>query len=307
MGFSPLPRGQGRPFFGHPCGPPPGITRASPCPGVDRPASGRARVTIPPFKTAALGGIPPAAFRFPYGFGVYPLSLATRAHSPARSSKRTAEPDSLQGGTPASPSVSHLGDLTGPARLSPPGFRLFSLPITGSFHLSVALLVRYRARGVFSLGGWLPPASRRKSNRRYSGPWELPNRLPLRGCHPLRPRTSTGVRVSGWGEPQGLNTTSPHGYPWGLGLGFSLFGRPYSGNRICFLFLRVLRCFTSPRSLTGGISSRMTGVLAPVRSSHSGIPGSTVACTSPGHLAACRPLPRLPSPGIHRAGSWGCV
>jgi hypothetical protein len=31
------------------------------------------------------------------------------------------------------------------------------------------------------------------------------------------------------------------------GLGFSLFARRYSGNRVCFFFLRVLRCFSSPR------------------------------------------------------------
>ena len=32
-------------------------------------------------------------------------------------------------------------------------------------------------------------------------------------------------------------------------MGYSRFARRYSGNRNCFLFLRVLRCFTSPRSL----------------------------------------------------------
>ena len=32
------------------------------------------------------------------------------------------------------------------------------------------------------------------------------------------------------------------------GLGSSPFARRYSGNHACFLFLRVLRCFTSPRS-----------------------------------------------------------
>ena len=32
------------------------------------------------------------------------------------------------------------------------------------------------------------------------------------------------------------------------GLGYSLFARRYWGNRICFLFLRVLRWFTSPGS-----------------------------------------------------------
>jgi hypothetical protein len=33
-----------------------------------------------------------------------------------------------------------------------------------------------------------------------------------------------------------------------FGLGYSHFARRYFGNRICFLFLRVLRCFSSPRS-----------------------------------------------------------
>ena len=32
-------------------------------------------------------------------------------------------------------------------------------------------------------------------------------------------------------------------------LACSLFAHHYSGNRGCFLFLRVLRCFTSPRYL----------------------------------------------------------
>ena len=34
-----------------------------------------------------------------------------------------------------------------------------------------------------------------------------------------------------------------------IGLASSGFARHYSRNRFCFLFLRVLRCFTSPRSL----------------------------------------------------------
>ena len=32
------------------------------------------------------------------------------------------------------------------------------------------------------------------------------------------------------------------------GLGYSRFARRYSGNRVCFLFLRLLRWFSSPRS-----------------------------------------------------------
>ena len=34
------------------------------------------------------------------------------------------------------------------------------------------------------------------------------------------------------------------------GLGFSRFARRYSGNHCCFLFLRLLRCFSSPGSLS---------------------------------------------------------
>ena len=49
------------------------------------------------------------------------------------------------------------------------------------------------------------------------------------------------------------NTTSTLPYGRVFGLGSAAFGRPYSRHRICFLFLRVLGCFLSPRSrsLTG--------------------------------------------------------
>ena len=39
------------------------------------------------------------------------------------------------------------------------------------------------------------------------------------------------------------------------GLGSSLFARRYSGNRCFFLFLRLLRCFSSPGSLQAPIYS----------------------------------------------------
>ena len=40
----------------------------------------------------------------------------------------------------------------------------------------------------------------------------------------------------------------PQNYRNNFGLGYSLFVRHYSGNHYCFLFLRVLRWFSSPRS-----------------------------------------------------------
>ena len=56
------------------------------------------------------------------------------------------------------------------------------------------------------------------------------------------------------------STARPHNIPQpphrntcqlshGIGLASSTFARHYSRNHYCFLFLRVLRCFTSPRSL----------------------------------------------------------
>ncbi len=46
-------------------------------------------------------------------------------------------------------------------------------------------------------------------------------------------------------QPQIYNT---HGLSRIFGLGCSHFARRYSENNDCFLFLRVLRCFSSPRS-----------------------------------------------------------
>ena len=77
------------------------------------------------------------------------------------------------------------------------------------------------------------------------------------------------------------------------GLGSSPFARRYSGNRNFFLFLRVLRWFTSPGSPSP------CGEYPPFQVDglpHSEIPGSQVACTSPGLFAACHVLHRQVSP-----------
>ena len=65
------------------------------------------------------------------------------------------------------------------------------------------------------------------------------------------------------------------------------------GIIVYFLFLRVLRCFSSPRSppvLDGMISLQDTGL------SHSEIAGSRVICTSPALIAACHVLHRQREP-----------
>src|SRR4029453_4608141 len=78
------------------------------------------------------------------------------------------------------------------------------------------------------------------------------------------------------------------------GLGCSAFARRYWRNHFCFLFLQVLRWFTSLRCLltayefsggSFGISQRGFP--------HSEIPGSKLICSSPGLIAAYRVLHRL--------------
>ena len=74
-----------------------------------------------------------------------------------------------------------------------------------------------------------------------------------------------------------------------LGLGCSLFARRYWGNRCCFLFLWLLRCFSSPGCLlpAHGFSRQFK------RLTYLGISGSMLIFNSPKHFVACYALPRL--------------
>src|SRR5512139_2326346 len=82
-----------------------------------------------------------------------------------------------------------------------------------------------------------------------------------------------------------------------LGLASSAFARHYSRNHCCFLFLRVLRCFTSPRSLPTPIYSALGNTTSlvlgfPIRTSSD--PRSVGS--SPRHIAASHVLHRLSVP-----------
>jgi len=86
----------------------------------------------------------------------------------------------------------------------------------------------------------------------------------IRDCHPLWccfPSTSSSRQICN-------SICEPHN-PAGHadGLGFFRFARRYLGSRSCFLFLWVLRCFSSPRSLRMPMYSAY---------GNSGIPGSTL-------------------------------
>ena len=65
----------------------------------------------------------------------------------------------------------------------------------------------------------------------------------LTGLSPSLAGLSRPLRI--WSRTPMLRSHNPDGAS-SIGLGCSPFARRYSGNRGCFLFLRVLRCFSSP-------------------------------------------------------------
>ena len=81
------------------------------------------------------------------------------------------------------------------------------------------------------------------------------------------------------------------------GLASFPFARRYLGNRCFFLFLRVLRCFSSPRCLLYAYLFSIGYLLITAGGfPHSDICGSPDICSSPQLFAACHVLLRLPVP-----------
>ena len=251
-------------------GPPRGLTRASPCPCVDHSASGLQHATQRPIQT-----------RFPYGYPTR-VNLATHRNSQAHSSKGTQS--------------HHIPEGTTLLRLVGTRFQvLFHDPSPGHFspfpHGTSALSVTRKYSG---LGGG-PPRFTRNSTGSV-----------LLGNTPGRPRSFTYRTITVYGPafqpvqlPRGFITPCPAGRPdqavpqppvrnpcrvsHARGLASSPFAHHYSGNRGCFLFLRVLRCFTSPRYHQPPYAFRrrrhpITGARFP----HSETPGSQLGCQLPG-------------------------
>ena len=93
-----------------------------------------------------------------------------------------------------------------------------------------------------------------------------------------------------------MPSVSPGPYPGGPqtpGLGSFHFARRYFENRCFFLFLRLLRCFTSPGSLTYTMDSCTRDTLACAGFPHSDIRGSMLAYSSPRLFAVNHVLLRL--------------
>ena len=100
--------------------------------------------------------------------------------------------------------------------------------------------------GVFSLAGWsrrihagfhVPRATQDDGSGRAASRTGLsPSKARLSSTDPLAAR-----------HPLSAAPATPAARRHADGLGCSPFARHYWGNHCCFLFLRVLRCFSSPR------------------------------------------------------------
>ncbi len=134
-----------------------------------------------------------------------------------------------------------------------------SLPSRGTFHHSLTVLSTIGYQEVFRLSEWSRQihstlhgnaATREHHHTRHV-------HFRLRDSHPLRPgiptcSTNTHNHAEEPAAPSNdapqHRTRNPCQVSHAPGLAYSAFARHYSRNHQCFLFLRVLRCFTSPRS-----------------------------------------------------------
>ena len=114
---------------------------------------------------------------------------------------------------------------------------------------------------------------------------------------PLTPRTTSHGRWTPHDHAPQHPPRNAHRLSHGTGLATSAFARHYSRNHFCFLFLWVLRCFTSPRSLPtpmysvpGDTTSLVPGF--PIRTSSD----TRSVDSSPRHIAASHVLHQLLMP-----------
>ena len=156
------------------------------------------------------------------------------------------------------------------------GFRFSFTPLPGSFSPFLHSTMRYRSLRVFRLTGWSPLVPPGFLVSRRTLDTALPPAFPLTGLSPslagfpkavlLRLTVSCAVRT-----PRRTRR----------GLGSSGSARRYSRNRCFFLFLRLLRCFSSPGSPPYAMDSRMDTRGAPRVGSPIQTPADQRACAPP--------------------------
>ena len=109
------------------------------------------------------------------------------------------------------------------------------------------------------------------------------------GLSPSSVQLSRSLPLTSWSH---LRVLQPRRCLDIFGLGYAAFAHHYSRYHCCFLFLPLLRCFSS-----GGSPPHMwmTG-LQPAGLPHSDIQGSKLICSYPWLFAACHVLLRLREP-----------
>ena len=187
-------------------------------------------------------------------------------------------------------------------------FQVLFHPSRGAFHLSLTVLVRYRSQG--STQAWMvvhPGSDRVSRARPYSGTASRrPVWVRVRGCHPLRPalpcRSAPQPDLRPGRQPPDARPATPSAEPL-PGMPARRFGhrspfaRRYSGSlEIDFLSsgyldVSVPRVVLPPPMCSAGGYAHCCAWVRPF-----GDPGSKDVCSSPGIIAACRVLHRLPVP-----------
>ena len=184
------------------------------------------------------------SLRLPHHGLTSPLSTNSQAHS----SKGTPSPTTHKG-------AQALTDCKRPVSGT------ISLPSRGTFHLSLTVLVRYRSPGSIQAYRVVPADSQQIPRARcYLGNVEVRHHVfsyrtltvygrPSQATSPnMNAFSLTGPPADDPTTPPQPHTHNPCRVSHAHGLASSTFARRYSQNHYCFLFLRVLRCFTSPRS-----------------------------------------------------------
>ena len=185
-----------------------------------------------------------------------------------------------------------------------------SLPSRGAFHLSLAVLVRYRSWESAQPWRGVPPASGRVSRARpYSGTWSRSPRGSAYGALTRCGRPSHAVPLpcgfvtpAGGPRPPAAMPRNPRAAtPSGCALArvwavpVSLAATP--GVSFDFLSSGYLDVSVPPVAAPGLIYSVPGQVgTTPPGFPHSGIRGSGAVCASPRLIAACHALRRLPMP-----------
>ena len=135
---------------------------------------------------------------------------------------------------------------------------------------------------------------------RYGRPFQTVPLNPQPSLFPPTSNRNAGSRfeaLNGWWRPHNPNWRTS----W-----FRLLRvrSPLLAESLRFLFLRLLRCFSSPGSLLNPYVFRKGSLDMTLKGfPHSGTPGSTLLCSSPGRFAAYAPFFGDLSLGIHRTAS----